>query len=326
MKKDEKEIKNKNIKFEEELEEENIDYLDEESDEQEEIEEEITENDITEEDEKEANEVLDEMLQTEGASQRDRIPRMNENDYFDVPEGKKLTCFIDGYLITIDDIDAKLLNKLTGEERTKFLDNIKAKSNEKLIYTVANRLLRFETNKYISIDAEELYAAGWHALAKAIKTFDPSKKLLFTTYSYRIIMNEMIQEIKRIKKKIKQKDGDEEKETLVLNISMETPLRSDNNGNSIFVQDVIADTKDTPAEAMAKDDLRISIMQALDMLDATEKFVMIYRYGLDRDIRLTQKEIANKLCQSQANISKIEKNCRTKLRILLQGKIDENLF
>jgi RNA polymerase sigma factor (sigma-70 family) len=293
----------------------------------EEEEEEVLDEIITPEDEKEADEVLDEILQTEGvSSSRDKIPRMNENDIFNVEEGKKLTCFIDGYLITIDDIDARLLNKLQGKEREDFLNNIKAKSNEKLIYTVANRLLRFETNRYITIEPEELYAAGWHALAKAIKTFDPSKKLLFTTYSYRIIMNEMIQEIKRIKKKIKQKDGDEVTETLVINISMETPLRSDNNGNSIYVSDVIADTKDTPAEAMAKDDLRITIMQALDMLDATEKFVMTYRYGLDRDIKLTQKEIANKLCQSQANISKIEKNCRAKLRIFLQGKVDDRLF
>lgn len=314
-----------NVKEFDELEPMEFDYEDEfEEENEEEVE---LDDNITPEEEAEANEVLDEMLKSEGTSSpKEKIPKLGEFDYFDVPENSKLTCFIDGYLITMDDVDARLLNKLTGPEREELLNNIKAKSNEKLIYTVANRILRFETNKVVTIEAEELYAAGWHALAKAIKTFDPSKKLLFTTYSYRIILNEMIQEVKRVKKKVKTKIDGEVVETMAINISMETPLRSDNNGNSLYVADVIADTKDKPEDYVSKDDLRITIMQALDMLDATEKFVMTYRYGLDRDIKLTQKEIADKLRQSQANISKIEKNCRTKLRILLQGKVDENLF
>lgn len=282
---------------------------------------------ITEEDDKEADEVINEMLKESGNnSTREKIPKLNADDKFDIPEGKTLTCFIDGFLVTLDETDAKLLNKLTGNERINYLDNIKAKSNEKLIYKVANRILKFETNMVINIDADELYAAGWHALAKAIKTFDPSKNWLFTTYSYRIIMNEMIQEVKKVKKKVKQKIGDETYETMAINISMDTPLKSDNNGNSIYVQDVIADTNDRPDQAMDKEDLKITIMQALDMLDPTEKFVITYRYGLDRDVKLTQKEIADKLKQSQANISKIEKNSRAKLRILLQGKIDEKLL
>lgn len=191
---------------------------------------------------------------------------------------------------------------------------------------MANRILRFETNTIVNVEADELYVAGWHALAKAIKTFDPSKNLLFTTYSYRIILNEMIQEVKKVKKKVKNKVGDEMVETLAVNISMDAPIRKDNNGNNIYFSDVISDTADRPDQSMDKDDLKITIMKALDMLDPTEKFVIIYRYGLDRDVKLTQKEIADKLKQSQANISKIEKNSRAKLRILLQGKIDESFL
>lgn len=278
---------------------------------------------ITDEDVKKADEIVEEILADDGLEPvKSKIPYMTETDIFNVEEGKKLTAFVDGYLITIDDVDARLLNKLTGNERKEFLDNIKAKSNEKLIYKVASNILRFEPNTIVNIDADELYAAGWHALAKAIKTFDPSKKLLFTTYSYRIIFNEMVQEVKRVKKKVKHTYEDGVVESLVVSISMDSPIKNDNSGNSIYVSDTIADKADGPDKIIDKDDLKVTIMQALDMLDPTEKFVMMYRFGLDRDIKLTQKEIADKLNQSQANISKIEKTCRTKLRILLQGKID----
>lgn len=298
-------------------------FLDTEIEENEELEEPV----ITEKDEEESNEVIAELLQDEGVkTTREKIPTLDKNTVFDIKEGEKLTCFIDGFLLTLDDVDGRILNKLEGQEREDYLNNIKAKSNEKLIYKVANRILKYETNRVINVDAEELYAAGWHALAKAIKTFDPSKKWLFTTYSYRIIMNEMIQEVKRVKKKVKHKMGDEVVESLAVNISMDTPIKSDNNGNSMYVSDIIADTGDRPDEVVDKNDLKITIMQALDMLDPTEKFVMLYRYGLENDIKLTQKEIADKLKQSQANISKIEKNSRAKLRILLQGKIDERLL
>lgn len=278
---------------------------------------------ITDEDIKKADEIVEEILADDGLEPvKSKIPYMTETDIFNVEEGKKLTAFVDGYLITIDDVDAKLLNKLTGNERKEFLDNIKAKSNEKLIYKVASNILRFEPNTIVNIDADELYAAGWHALAKAIKTFDPSKKLLFTTYSYRIIFNEMVQEVKKVKKKVKNTYEDGVVESLVVSISMDSPIKNDNSGNSIYVSDTIADKTDGPDKIIDKDALKVTIMQALDMLDPTEKFVMMYRFGLDRDIKLTQKEIADKLNQSQANISKIEKTCRTKLRILLQGKID----
>lgn len=288
---------------------------------------EIIDIEVTEEDEKEADEVITEMLKEEGIQiSHSGIPTLDSNGEFLVPEGSKLTAFIDEYLITMDDIDARILNKMVGQERIEYLNNIKAKSNEKLIYKVAERIMRYETNNIVYVDRDELYAAGWHALAKAIKTFDPSKKHKFTTYSYRIILNEMIQEVKKVKKKVKRKFGDEVSETLAINISMDAPIKNDNNGNSIYVSDTIADSADRPDEVMDKSDIKVTIMKALDMLDPTEKYVMVYRYGLDRDIKLTQKEIADKLNQSQANISKIEKTCRQKLRIFLKGKIDGRDF
>lgn len=276
----------------------------------------------------EENEILNEVLEDEGVKQtkspRKKIPSFHDNDI--IPEKKKgkLTCFIDGYLVTLEPTDIRLLNKLTGEEREKFLRNIKAECNQKLIYKVAGKLLKFENSKIVKVDPDELYAAGWHALAKAINTYDYTKGWLFTTYAYKIITNEMIQEIKRIKKKVVTKIDGEKVETLAIHVSMESPIRNDNKGNEIFVADMIADKKENPEKTLEKDDMHTMIMKALDTLDPTEKYVMTYRYGLDRDIILTQKEIAEKLHQSQANISKIEKTCRLKLRILLKGALSDD--
>ena len=52
-------------------------------------------------------------------------------------------------------------------------------------------------------------------------------------------------------------------------------------------------------------------------LSATERYILCYRFGLDRGIVLTQKDIALKLQMSQANISKIEKNSLDKLKEVL---------
>lgn len=274
----------------------------------------------------EEDEILDEVLEDEKVEKdstgRKKIPSFHDGDK--LPELDKLTCFIDGYLVALDDFEIRILNKSEGKEREDFLKNIKAACNQKLIYKVANRLLRFENSKVIRIDPDELYAAGWHALAKAIKTYDYTKGWLFTTYAYKIIMNEMIQEIKRVKKKVVSKIDGEKVESLAIHVSMESPIKNDNKGNDIYVADMISDKKDGPEKLLEKDDMHNIIMRALDTLDPTEKYVMTYRYGLDRDIVLTQKEIAEKLNQSQANISKIEKTCRLKLRMLLKGSLGDS--
>lgn len=311
MKEDEKDVILEESVYEEELNE----------NEEEEILEEILEDELKEELDTDTN-------NEEPAPKvkaRSKIPSYSSTDELPLPEKDKLTCFIDGYLVTLDALDVKLLNKLTGEERDKYLNDKKARCNEKLIYKVSNNLLKFENNHFVKVDPDELYAAGWHALAKAIKTYDYSKGWLFTTYAYKIIMNEMIQEIKRVKKKVVTKIDGEKVETLAIHISMDSPIRNDNKGNDIYVSDMISDDENIgPEKLMEKDDIKRIIMIALDSLDPTEKFVMTYRYGLDRDIVLTQKEIADKLNQSQANISKIEKTCRLKLRLLLKGSIGDN--
>ena len=232
----------------------------------------------------------------EKPSKAKKIPTYHDNDILPVKD--KLVTFLDGYLVTLDKTDINILNKLTGQEREDYLRNIKAESNQKLIYKVANRLLRFEPNTIVKVDFEELIAAGWHALAKAINTYDYSKGWLFTTYAYKIIMNEMIQEIKRVKKKVVTKIDGEKIESLAIHISMDAPIKNDNKGNDIYVSDMISDTADGPEAIMEKDSIKNVIMQCLDELNPTEKYVVIYRYGLDRDIILTQKEIAEKLEQN----------------------------
>ena len=63
------------------------------------------------------------------------------------------------------------------------------------------------------------------------------------------------------------------------------------------------------------------LLNALQYLKEDEQFIIIYRYGLDRGIVLTQKEIANKVGMSQANVSKIQKNCLQKLKLILRKEM-----
>lgn len=283
----------------------------------------LEESDILEE-ENILEEVLETLTDDKTKVTREKIPKFHDDDELPLPENDKLTTFIDGYLVTLDELDVKILNSIKGKEREDYLREKKAICNEKLIYKVANKLLKFEYNSLVKIDPEELYAAGWHALAKAINTYDVNKGFLFTTYAYRIMENEMKQEIKKIKKKVVSKIDGQKVESLAIHVSMDAPIRNDNKGNDIYVADMLADKAEGPDKLSEREDTKKVILRALDSLDPTEKYVMTYRYGLDRDIVLTQKEIAEKLNQSQANISKIEKTCRLKLRILLKGSLGAN--
>ena len=161
--------------------------------------------------------------------------------------------------------------------------------------------------KYISIDpaydSDDLLQIAIIGLIKAVDSFDYTRGYSFTTYSRRIIANELNMLWRRFK-------------YLPLILSLDAPINmSDTNG--IILRDILID-RDTNIEM----DVEYSIMRTLieselDCLSERDKNIIIDRFGLNNTIPLTQQKCAEKYGVSQASICRIVlkslKTIRTKL-------------
>ena len=161
--------------------------------------------------------------------------------------------------------------------------------------------------KYISIDpaydSDDLLQIAIIGLIKAVDSFDYTRGYSFTTYSRRIIANELNMLWRRFK-------------YLPLILSLDAPINSlDTNG--IILRDILID-RDTNIEM----DVEYSIMSTLieselDCLSERDKNIIIDQFGLNNTIPLTQQKCAEKYGVSQASICRIVlkslKIIRTKL-------------
>ena len=161
--------------------------------------------------------------------------------------------------------------------------------------------------KYISIDpaydSDDLLQIAIIGLIKAVDSFDYTRGYSCTTYSGRIIANELNMLWRRFK-------------YLPLILSLDAPINSlDTNG--IILRDILID-RDTNIEM----DVEYSIMSTLieselDCLSERDKNIIIDQFGLNNTIPLTQQKCAEKYGVSQASICRIVlkslKIIRTKL-------------
>ena len=67
-----------------------------------------------------------------------------------------------------------------------------------------------------------------------------------------------------------------------------------------------------------KEEEKQSLLEAISKLNDEEQYIMLYRYGVDGHKTKTQKELAESLNMSQANVSKIQRNCLKKLKFILK--------
>ena len=149
--------------------------------------------------------------------------------------------------------------------------------------------------KYISIDpaydSDDLLQIAIIGLIKAVDSFDYTRGYSFTTYSGRIIANELNMLWRRFK-------------YLPLILSLDAPINSlDTNG--IILRDILID-RDTNIEM----DVEYSIMSTLieselDCLSERDKNIIIDQFGLNNTIPLTQQKCAEKYGVSQASICRI---------------------
>lgn len=190
---------------------------------------------------------------------------------------------------------------LTAEEK-----DIYSKENMPLVHFVIKKL------NAVNVGYDELFSVGIMGYAKALDNYDKSRGIKFSTYAITCIQNELYFFLR--------KENNIMKKTTSLNQILST----DKNGNSLELEETlsVANMNQKSLEDIILDGENKRILNKIvKYLKPEEQYIITYRFGLDNGIIKTQKEIADAINMSQANVSKIQKNCLSKLKILLRKDI-----
>lgn len=189
---------------------------------------------------------------------------------------------------------------LTEEEKNQI-----AEENYSLVFYVVKM---FQNSR---IPYDELASIAIVGYAKALNAFDKDRGVKFSTYSINCIRNEILFFLRK------------EKGHMNNNVSMNLVLSMDKNGNNLSLEDTVSeqdgDKTSLEEDVLVADDVKF-LRYALEHLNPKEQYIITYRYGLDRGIIKTQKDIANHIGMSQANVSKMEKNILDKVKKILKDK------
>ena len=193
---------------------------------------------------------------------------------------------------------------LTPEEESKYLDEMEKGSKEarsKLIEhnlrLVAHIVKKFEHD--VSFQ-DDLISIGTIGLIKGIDTYSRDKNVRLTTYAARCIQNEILMHYRSNNKYNK-------------NISINDGIGYDKDGNEITIVDILkSDKPDFALDLYKKENIKL-LSEYFQVLTKREKEIITYRYGLNNEDELTQKEIAKKLHISRSYVSRIEKRALTKM-------------
>lgn len=240
------------------------------------------------------------------------IESLIENEVIETFEIKKIisddedneTEYLQACILKNVDIENQIkttIGQLTQEEK----DFLAAK-NIPLIHSIVKKFSN------TGIDYHELLSAGFIGYAKALDTFTKGKNVKFSTYAYRCIQNEILYFLRKEKR---HKEND---------VSLSTPISTDKNGNIMTVESLIS-TEDfghrsVEQEAEINEVVKILLKVIDEYLTDLESFIIKSRYGLNHQQPKTQKEIADEIGMSQANVSKLEKGINDKLKKIMSSK------
>lgn len=162
--------------------------------------------------------------------------------------------------------------------------------NDKLNYHIARKYLNSGE------DVEDLAGIARIGMIKAIKSFDPSKGVKFSTYATRCMTNEILMYFRKEKKHKS-------------NISIEQPLYYDGEGNEMKLEVLVDSGDDILGEIVEREEI-IRLRQAVEQLSGRDRVIIEEKYFKGK----TQKQVSELLGLSQSYISRIEKKLLKKLR------------
>ena len=174
--------------------------------------------------------------------------------------------------------------------------NLLIEQNLRLVFFVAKKFNRTR------IENEDLISIGTIGLIKAINTFKKDKNIMLSTYASRCIENEILMYLRKTSKQ-------------EYEVSFDEPLNKDNDGNELYLYDLLGTEDDMIFEDVEKEFNNRLLIKALDILNERERTLIELRYGIGNiKQEMTQLEVANYLGYSQSYISRLEKTIMKKLK------------
>ncbi len=151
------------------------------------------------------------------------------------------------------------------------------------------------------IHDDDIIQSGLIGLWKSLIHFDNTKNIKFATFATKVIMNDINMEIRKRRKSR-------------LDISMHTSVSGTSDDNDLEIYDSMSDNL-----SGVHDYSTYELEQCLrsDKFTEKERTVLVYKYR-----GYTQKKIGDKMSISQPQISRIEKNLRTKFKKLYGEEIN----
>lgn len=151
------------------------------------------------------------------------------------------------------------------------------------------------------IHDDDIIQSGLIGLWKSLINFDSTKNIKFATFATKVIMNDINMEIRKRRKSR-------------LDISMYTSVSGTSDDNDLEIYDSMSDNL-----SGVHDYSTYELEQCLrsDKFTGKERTVLVYKYR-----GYTQKKIGDKMGISQPQISRIEKNIRTKFKKLYGEEIN----
>ena len=248
--------------------------------------------------------------------------------------------------VEISSVDTTKLKAIKGDECIELLKKAKdgdRRARERLINgnlrLVLSVVQRFRNRDE---DPDDLFQVGCIGLIKACDNFDLSLNVRFSTYAVPMIIGEIKRYLRdntylRVSRSMRDtayhammvkdrfmKENSREPtveeiaeelglcvrdvvlalESVVTPVSIYEPVYSD-NGDELYVLDQLSDNH-TDDDRIAE----ITIMDAIENLESREKQILNMRFMQGK----TQTEVAEELSISQAQVSRIEKSIKRKIR------------
>lgn len=165
------------------------------------------------------------------------------------------------------------------------------------------RLVVYIAKKFenTGINIEDLISIGTIGLIKAINTFNPEKNIKLATYASRCIENEILMYLR--------KNSNRKAE-----ISIDEPLNVDWDGNELLLSDILGTDSDIIYQNLESEVDKQLLSIALKKLSPRERTIMELRFGVNKQVSKTQKEVADLMGISQSYISRLEKKIISRLK------------
>lgn len=198
---------------------------------------------------------------------------------------------------------------LSPEEERKYLElSAQGDLTARNILVERNlRLVAHVMKKYYSqsADQEDLISIGTIGLIKGVTTFDGSKGARLATYAARCVENEILMYFRAQRKSAQ-------------DVSLSDYIESGSDGAPLELMDVVQEDFDL-LETVSDREAATHVRRAVETgLTEQERQVITLRYGLNGEMPLRQREVAQKTGISRSYVSRIEKRALQKLRNMLE--------